>query len=117
MRLPTEEKVVKRWLSRLGPELFYDLMELDQADNRAKRPEMVADSRHWSELYYLMQKVLEEGTCLSLKDLAVNGRDALEAGLKGPAIGKALDALLEDVVEGRLENDRVLLLEKMKEYR
>lgn len=117
MRLPAEEKVVKRWLSRLGPELFYDLMELDQADNRAKRPEMVADSRHWSELYYLMQKVLEEGTCLSLKDLAVNGRDALEAGLKGPAIGKALDALLEDVVEGRLENDRVLLLEKMKEYR
>jgi hypothetical protein len=36
--------------------------------------------------------------------------------LEGPAIGKALSALLEDVVEGRLENDRELLLEKLKEY-
>ena len=84
----------------MGPELFCDLMELDQADNRAKRPEMVADSRHWSELYYLTQKVLEQAECLSLKDLAVNGRDAMAVGLKGSAIGKALNGLLEDVVEG-----------------
>ncbi|MBQ8852078.1 MAG: CCA tRNA nucleotidyltransferase, partial [Oscillibacter sp.] len=43
MRLPAEERVVKRWLSRLGPELFFDLMALDQADNNAKRPEMVPE--------------------------------------------------------------------------
>lgn len=116
MRLPVEEKVVKRWLSRLGPELFCDLMELDQADNRAKRPEMVADSRHWSELYYLTQKVLEQAECLSLKDLAVNGRDAMAVGLKGSAIGKALNGLLEDVVEGRRHNDREALLEALREY-
>ncbi len=116
MRLPVEERVVRRWLARLGPELFFQLMELDQADNNAKRPEMVAPAQHWVELYHLARKVMEEADCLSLKDLAVNGSDALEAGLKGPTIGKALDALLEDVVEGRLTNSREELLQALKTY-
>lgn len=117
MRLPAEERVVKRWIARLGPELFFQLMALDQADNNAKRPEMVPAPQHWVELYHLARKVLEEADCLSLKDLAVNGSDALAAGLKGPAIGKALNALLEDVVEGRRANCREELLEALNTYR
>lgn len=115
MRLPVEERVVRRWLSRLGPELYFNLMTLDQADNRAKRPEMVPDSQHWIDLYEMAQRVLEQADCLSLKDLAVNGRDALQAGLKGPEIGQALNRLLEDVVEGRRENDREALLKALRE--
>lgn len=110
MRLPVQERVVRRWLSKLGPELFFALMALDQADNRAKQPDMVPDGRHWRELNSMAQKALAQKACLSLGDLAVNGRDALAAGLSGPEIGRALNALLADVVEGRRPNQRDVLL-------
>lgn len=64
MRLPAEERVVKRWLSRLGQELFFDLMALDKADNAAKRPEMVADARHWMELYHMARTMVEQESLL-----------------------------------------------------
>jgi len=114
MRLPAEEKVVKRWLSRLGPELFFELMTLDRADNSAKRPEMVRPPQHWLDLDKVARQVLAQSDCLSLKDLAVNGHDALKAGLNGPAIGHRLNSLLEDVVEGRLPNQREVLLAELR---
>lgn len=117
MRLPAEDKVVRRWLSRLGPELFFDLMTLDRADDGAKRPEMVPATEHWLALERLAREVLETADCLSLSELAVNGRDALAAGLRGPEIGRALNALLEDVVEGRRENRREALLEALKSFK
>lgn len=116
MRLPAEERVVRRWMARLGPELFFDLLTLDQADNNAKQPDMVPDGQHWVELYHLARRVLEEADCLCLKDLAVDGNDALAAGLRGPAVGRALNALLEDVVEGRRPNRREALLTALAEY-
>lgn len=114
MRLPAQERVVRRWLARLGPELFFDLMELDRADNLAKRPEMVPSPQHLRQLETVAHRVLERADCLSLKDLAVNGRDALEAGLRGEEIGRALNTLLEDVVEGRRLNDRTALLAALR---
>ena len=40
----------------------------------------------------------------------MDGHDALAAGLKGPAVGTALNALLDRVAQGELENDRETLL-------
>ena len=41
--------------------------------------------------------------------------DLLALGLSGRAVGEALDALLDQVVEGKLPNDRELLLLYVKE--
>ena len=57
--------------------------------------------------------ILAQAPCLTLKDLAVNGRDAMVAGLSGPAIGRALNRLLDQVAEGILPNDRDILLEHL----
>ena len=57
---------------------------------------------------------MAEDACFSLKQLAVNGRDAMQLGLKGPAIGRALEKLLDDVVNGDVPNERDELLRRMK---
>lgn len=46
----------------------------------------------------------------------MNGRDALAAGLEGPAIGRALHGLLEQVAEGKLPNRREDLLPLLKQW-
>ena len=38
----------------------------------------------------------------------------MQLGLKGPAIGRALDKLLDDVVNGDVPNERDELLRRMK---
>ena len=51
-----------------------------------------------------------ENACLTLRDLAVNGKDMMALGLRGAEIGKTLNALLDAVLEERLPNDREALL-------
>ena len=61
----------------------------------------------------LLDEVLAQRQCFSLTDLAVNGRDLQAAGIPaGPGMGMLLHTLLEDVIEGRCENDRQVLLSR-----
>lgn len=60
------------------------------------------------------EKVLNYG-CYSLRQLAINGNDLLELGLKpGPVIKDILEGYLNDVIEGKVENTRKALLTKVK---
>jgi tRNA nucleotidyltransferase (CCA-adding enzyme) len=57
-----------------------------------------------------MRAVMENGECRSLRTLAVNGDDLLALGFSGPALGEALWALLEHVLEHPYDNERAVLL-------
>ncbi len=53
----------------------------------------------------------------SVTDLKVNGKDVMEA-LKigsGPMVGKTLNQLFDEVVEGKIKNERAELLNRTKE--
>ena len=103
---------VGRWLRRLGPERFFQLIALMQADGASCLPGQPARPE-LEETAALARTILDQAPCLTLKDLAVNGRDALAAGLSGPAIGRALDRLLEQVAEGTLPNERDILFKHL----
>ncbi len=65
----------------------------------------------------VLDEVLAKGECFSLRGLAIGGKDLLEqaaAGgrqLEGHGIGELLDALLDEVIEGKVPNDREALLD------
>lgn len=69
----------------------------------------------YSEIYRLLEEIREENACLSLKGLAVNGRDLMSLGLMGKAVGRTLNALLEEVLEERLPNEKQALLAFVEE--
>ena len=109
-----ERKWVGRWLARLGEDTFSLLLHLKRGDRAAcadpappsPDPFLVAES--------LALELLEEHACLSLKDLAVDGRDCLSAGLRGKEIGQTLQRLLDAVSEGVIPNERSILLDRIK---
>ena len=48
----------------------------------------------------IYDKIIKDADCLTLKDLALNGRDLIELGVKpGPQIGNILAKLLDVVIE------------------
>lgn len=58
----------------------------------------------------MLNALLREKACFSLRDLAVNGDDMLRLGLQGRAVGAALDACLAAVLDGVMPNERTALL-------
>ncbi len=112
--LPTERSV-RRWLARLGEETFFQLLAVKRCDNMGKDPALVRDRlAQGRALEELARQVIRQGQCFSLRDLAVNGRDALAAGVPpGPPVGRALAQVLDRVISGALPNERAVLLQAL----
>ena len=63
------------------------------------------------------ERIVKEGECCSLKELAVGGRDLIDAGITpGPVMGEILGKLLERVLEEPSLNEKETLLALAKEY-
>ena len=106
-RLQADKKQLRRWLSRLGEEMLWDLLDLQAADFGGKGVEAPEDQ---AEIRQLLAEILAEESCLGLKDLAVNGRDLMALGYVGPEIGRMLQRLLERVLDEQIPNDKAALL-------
>ena len=59
----------------------------------------------------LAKQIRERGDCIRLKNLAVTGKDLIQAGIQpGPALGKTLHLLFERVLENPAWNEKERLL-------
>ena len=103
-----ERKAVRRWLSRLGEESLQQLLLLQQADIGGKAD--AAPDDRFDQIRQLIQQIQAENACLHLKDLALSGHDLMALGYEGPAIGKALNMLLEAVLNEEIDNQKQALL-------
>ena len=104
-------RAVRRVLSRYGAEFFSRLMQLKRADNLAQAPEYRDRQQLYDRIEALARDILLEKPCLSLRELAVDGNDLAALGIpRGPKLGRTLQALLDGVLDGTLENERETLL-------
>jgi tRNA nucleotidyltransferase (CCA-adding enzyme) len=110
------DAAVRRWMKRVGPERIEDLYALNEADVRAKGRDPAPDLTNLAALKAHVARVVAAGAALSVRALAVNGRDLMtDLGMKpGPALGKMLDALLELVLADPAINTRDGLLKAAK---
>ena len=89
VQIPNRERSLRKWLGRLGPETFFRLLEVKRADSMGQSYELVKDRlAELEEMKTKAAEIVAQGQCFSLKDLAVNGRDVIAAGVApGPRWG------------------------------
>lgn len=107
------KKYVKRWLNKIGEEQFRRLLNVRRADIKAQA-DMNQETRlqKIDNIGYILDEVLQDDECFSLKDLAVNGKDLIAIGYKsGKEIGEVLNNLLDSVISGEYINEKEKLLE------
>jgi tRNA nucleotidyltransferase (CCA-adding enzyme) len=106
-----DERFARRFLRDHGDELAFDLVTHKQADLAGKgRRDRERAAAHLREL--LEQ---ERAQPHRLSDLAVDGSDLLELGYReGPELGRALDSLLDAVVDDPSLNTREQLLARVR---
>lgn len=111
--IPRTDRGVRRALRLLGEEELRLLLALKRADNLAQAPAYHGRQLELQKGEAILDRLLAEDACFSLRQLAVNGNDLLALGLRGPAVGQALETLLNRVVDGELPNERVALLSSL----
>ncbi len=109
-----DKKIVRRAVNKIGADLFPSLLLVSRADILAQssymRKEKLENLKAWEDCY---QEIVQAGECISLKDLAINGKDLINAGLKpGKELGSILDSLLSEVLENPGKNTRDYLLSR-----
>lgn len=115
-RMPATAVNVRRAMNRIGEELFAYYMDVRRADVLAqssyKRKEKI---KNLNEIEVLYHEIVEKNQCVSLKTLAVTGKDLIEAGMKpGKEIGDKLEEMLGIVLENPEKNTKEILLETLK---
>ena len=113
------QSTFRKGMSKMGIGHFPEYLEIRRADmagqSNFRREEKQATVDHLVRLY---EEQMEKKSALTVKDLAVKGKDLMDAGIPaGPQMGEILKALLEDVLETPEHNEKVYLLEKASELK
>ena len=109
------DAAVRRFIRSVGVEEIADLFDLRIADNIGNGLK-TGFPHYLGELRARVEAILDAEEALSVRDLAVDGKDVMRAlNLPpGPRVGEILDHLLEEVLEDPALNRREALLNRLR---
>ena len=116
--LPIEpdKRLLRRRLGQYGIENIRLLLQLQKADQDSKGVEDDAPYP-FDQIDAVLAEILRENDCLTVNDLAVNGRDILDLGVKpGPDVGRCMTFLLHEVQDDSVPNEKDALLQAAKMF-
>lgn len=105
-------KVVRRWLNKIGSEQFYRLINVRMADMLAHS---IDTQKERIEKCRRVLEILsdESKNCFTIKDMKISGRDVMSFGIpQGKKIGELLSLALSAIMNGDVPNEH----EKLMEY-
>jgi len=121
-----DSKNIKRWLNKIGEERLRQLIDVKKADAVAQSANVREEKqRVLDAILALLNDIIDEQQCFSLKDLKVNGNDLIAMGVpEGISVGAILSQLMDMVIDEHVINDKAELLliaqilwrEKEEEY-
>lgn len=115
---PATIKNARRWIARYGRDNVRLLLEVKRCDCLAHvdTPKTRARYNNLMEMTRLIRECLDTEQCFSVRDLPVKGGDVMALGVPaGPQVGRILEGLLDDVLDGACPPEREALLERLKQ--
>lgn len=113
--LSDTDKSVRRLLRKYGLETVRDICLAHICDDSSKTPECAGRCGEWRTVLSRAE-ALAPSCCLTLKDLAVDGKALSGLMEPSPEMGKALKFLLDEVINGNFPNEREFLLKEAAKY-
>ena len=115
---PVTKKTVRKMLSKMGPEYFDGYVEIKKADMLGQSDYRIEDrTKVFNSIIQYHDEIMAEGNALSIKELALDGKDLKALGVKpGPEMGQILKTLLDKVLAEPELNTREDLEKIVKKY-
>lgn len=110
--------VVRRWLNKIGEKSFRKLLHVRMADIKAHAKDTQASRiERCLALYDILNEVVEQEQCFSIKDLAINGKDIMSFGIpEGKLVGDTLRYILDMVINGEIPNEAEPQMQAARQY-
>ncbi|MGN1411995.1 MAG: CCA tRNA nucleotidyltransferase [Oscillospiraceae bacterium] len=105
---------IKKSISTLGEDVFFDLISVQQADALSKHEFCSKHVGELEQIKTIAKGIISSGECLTLKQLSLNGNDLKSMGITGKHIGSILNTLLDEILKENLKNDKKSLIEYVK---
>lgn len=118
VRFNASKKQLKHIMSAIGEDKVSLLLKVQRADVMAQSDYMHEDKlQKIDTASKLLKEIIEEQSCFTLKQLAINGHDLKNIGITdGKMIGKTLKYLLSLVIDEKIENVKYALLNIAEVY-
>lgn len=100
-----DRKRLKKIMSQIGKEMIFHLIHIKFCDNSAQNPKYYRGDDFYKATYNMIDDILNEQECFSIKDLKINGNDLISMGFKGKEIGKILNTVLDLVINEKIKNE------------
>ncbi len=110
------DKFIRRRLAKHGLSLFRDIMFAHIADDSAKAEFAKDRIPLWREIIRCAEEIDEQKPCLSVKQLAISGKELSALIPPSPKTGETLNYLLSGVLDGRFQNEREELLVQARRF-
>jgi tRNA nucleotidyltransferase/poly(A) polymerase len=109
------DKAIRRFIRNVGKEYLDDIIALRFADRIGSG----AKPDSWRFKLFRKRLIELQKEPFKITDLKINGHDVMQIlGLKPePKVGEVLKKIFEQVIDGKLKNDRELLLQELEKIK
>lgn len=114
---PANPASIRKALVKDGLDQYPALFLVKRADIGAQSNHLRESKLKYVDAYEAVyNQIMENGDCLSLKELAVTGADLISTGMKpGKELGDVLERMLQDVLENPEWNKKEILLNRFQQ--
>ncbi len=107
---PETKSELKKHLKTKAPADIRTLLVIKKSDRGALSESYRDISKETEQCLQWLHEIEDNNECCTIAQLTITGDDLLRKGYSGSNIGKALNDLLDAVIEGKVENTKTSLL-------
>ncbi len=105
------EMRIKSFLTNLGPENIDDLFKIKKANFYAKNPAYVNDMTKIENDYAIIKSIARKASFVKRNEIKIDGKELLDLGVAQEKIGAVLEKIYNQILEGKLKNNKEKLIE------
>lgn len=105
------EMRIKSFLTNLGPENIDDLFKIKKANFYAKNPAYVNDMTKIENDYAIIKSIARKASFVKRNEIKIDGKELLDLGVTQEKIGVVLEKIYNQILEGKLKNNKEKLIE------
>lgn len=111
---PQTRQDIKKAMSEIGPELFFKLLSMQEADFSSECSQINNEKYSTDEIRKTAEDIINKQECIRMSEMKINGNMLAELGCSGKMTGTVLNTLFESVLSDRIKNQNDILTGEAK---
>lgn len=114
-QVPENAALVMQFLKKFGAEDIDDLYKVKRANYYAKNPAYTGEIAFINADYEKLKQLTKKSTFIKRNQIAVEGKELIKLGIKQDNVGKVLDIIYQDILNGKIKNKHDKLIEYIEQ--